>query len=411
MYEQAKHTMAHHGVVMDNLRVDLPAMMRQKEKSVTGLTKGIEGLFKKNKVSYVKGAGSLTSTPGEVLVTGADGTTSLLRAKNVLLATGSEVTPLPGVTIDEQRVVSSTGALSLKEVPKRLVVIGAGVIGLELGSVWRRLGSEVVVVEYAPSLLPMMDEDACKSFAKTLTKLGLQFRFSTKVTGVTTTDVGCTVTVAPSAGGESETISADVVLVAIGRRPHTSSLGLAAAGVTTDKAGRVTVDHAFATSSPGVYAIGDLIAGPMLAHKAEDEGIACVEGLAGMKGHMNYDTIPSIIYTHPEVAWVGLTEAEVLASGQPYKVGKFPFLANSRARTIEDADGLVKFITNAVTDKVLGVHIVGPSAGEMIAECVLTMEYGGCAEDIARTCHGHPTLSEAVREAAIMASFGKAIHF
>ena len=411
MYEDAKHSFAKHGVKVGDLQLDLSVMMAQKTQAVSGLTKGIEGLFKKNKVKYVKGAGSLTGTPGEVVVTGLDGAQSTLTTKNVLLATGSEVMPLPGVTIDEKRIVSSTGALSLAEVPKHLVVIGAGVIGLELGSVWRRLGSAVTVVEYAPKLLGMVDEDARASFQKTLTKAGIKFKFGTKVTGVKDTGSGVQVSVQAAAGGETETMEADVCLVAIGRKPHTASLNLEAAGVKTDKAGRVVVDtHTFATSAPGVYAIGDIVAGPMLAHKAEEEGIACVEHLAGLAGHVNYATIPSIIYTHPEVAWVGKTEEEVKAAGLPYKVGKFPFLANSRARTVEDADGLVKFISHAETDEILGVHIVGASAGEMIAECVLAMEYGGSAEDIARTCHGHPTLTEAVKEAAMAASIGKAIH-
>jgi len=328
-----------------------------------------------------------------------------------------------------------------------MIVIGGGVIGLELGSVWRRLGAEVTVVEYAPTLLNIMDDEARKSFHKTLTKMGMKFKararqaprataamppvggwrarplprtphhlapaqFSSKVTGVAHSGSGVDVSVAPAAGGESETMHADVVLVAIGRRPRSASLGLDAAGVKTDKGGRVVVETpSFATSVPGVFAIGDLVAGPMLAHKAEEEGIACVESLAGLAGHVNYDTIPSIIYTHPEVAWVGKTEEEVKAAGVPYKTGKFPFMANSRARTNEDADGLVKFISHAETDAILGVHIVGTSAGEMIAECVLAMEYGGSAEDIARVCHGHPTLSEAVKEAAMAVSIGKAIHF
>jgi len=296
-------------------------------------------------------------------------------------------------------------------VPKKLVVIGGGVIGLELGSVWARLGSEVTVVEYAPTLLNIMDDEARKAFHKTLVRLGMKFRFGTKVTGAQYDGSAVKVTVAPAAGGDSEVIDADVVLVAIGRRPHTASLGLEAAGVKTDKAGRVVIEpHSFATSAAGVFAIGDIVAGPMLAHKAEEEGIACVEQLAGKAGHVNYDTIPSIIYTHPEVAWVGKTEEQVKADGTPYTVGKFPFMANSRARTNDDADGLVKFITHKETNQILGAHIVGPSAGELIAEIVLAMEYGGSAEDIARTCHGHPTLSEGVKEAA-MATYGKAIHF
>jgi dihydrolipoamide dehydrogenase len=293
-------------------------------------------------------------------------------------------------------------------VPKKLVVIGGGVIGLELGSVWARLGSEVTVVEYAPTLLNIMDDEARKAFQRTLVKMGMQFKFSTKVTGAALTDGGgVKVSVAPAAGGDAETLDADVVLVAIGRRPHTASLGLSAAGVTTDKAGRVVVDmHTYASSAPGVFAIGDIIAGPMLAHKAEEEGISCVEQLAGKVGHVNYDTIPSIIYTHPEVAWVGKTEEQVKADGTPYSVGKFPFMANSRARTNDDADGLVKIIAHKESNAILGVHIVGVSAGELLAECVLAMEYGGSAEDIARTCHAHPTLSEAVKEAA-MATNGK----
>ncbi len=297
------------------------------------------------------------------------------------------------------------------EVPKRLLVIGGGVIGLELGSVWARLGSQVTVVEYAPTLLNVMDDEARKAFQRTLVKMGIQFKFSTKVTSAVSDGTTVRVGVAPAAGGDAETLEADVVLVAIGRRPHTASLALPAAGVTTDKAGRVVVDmHTYATSAPGVFAIGDIVAGPMLAHKAEEEGISCVEQLAGKPGHVNYDTIPSIIYTHPEVAWVGKTEEQVKAEGTPYSIGKFPFMANSRARTNDDADGLVKIIAHKETNAILGVHIVGTSAGELLAECVLAMEYGGSAEDIARTCHGHPTLSEAVKEAA-MATNGKSIHF
>ena len=315
--------------------------------------------------------------------------------------------PLPGVTIDEQRIVSSTGALSLTEVPKKMVVIGGGVIGLELGSVWARLGTAVTIVEYAPTLLNIMDDEARKAFQRTLTKMGMAFKFSTKVTSAAWDGTAVRVGTQPAAGGETETLDADVVLVAIGRRPHTASLGLADAGVATDKAGRVVVDmHTYATSAPGVFAIGDIIAGPMLAHKAEEEGIACVEQLAGQAGHVNYDTIPSIIYTHPEVAWVGKTEEQVKAAGTPYTVGKFPFMANSRARTNDDADGLVKIIAHKETNAILGAHIVGTSAGELLAEVVLAMEYGGSAEDIARTCHAHPTLSEAVKEAAMSAMAG-----
>lgn len=298
------------------------------------------------------------------------------------------------------------------EVPKSLIVLGGGVIGLELGSVWARLGAKVTVVEFAPTLLNIMDDEARKAFQRTLVKLGFTFKFSTKMVGAAVDEASGEVVcvVEPSAGGEPEELRADVLLVAVGRRPHTASLGLAEAGVRVDKAGRVEVDmHSYASSAPGVYAIGDLIAGPMLAHKAEEEGVACVEQLAGLPGHVNYATIPSVIYTHPEVAWVGLTEEQVKAAGTPYAVGKFPFMANSRARTNDDADGLVKFITNKETNAILGVHIVGPSAGDLLAECVLAMEYGGSAEDIARTCHSHPTLSEAVKEAA-MATYDKAVH-
>ena len=387
-------------------------MMAQKAKSVDGLTKGIEGLFKKNKVTYSKGWGSLSSTPGEVVVSKEDGTTETISAKNIILATGSEPASLPGVEVDEKTVVTSTGALSLTEVPKRMVVVGGGVIGLELGSVWGRLGSKITVVEFGKDICPPMDAQMRKTFQRALKKQGFDFKMEKKVTGAKKLDSGAIeLTIEPSAGGDAITMEADVVLVATGRKPYTSGLGLDAAGVETNKVGQVKVDmHSYATTKPGVFAIGDIVEGPMLAHKAEEEGISCVEQLAGKAGHVNYDVIPSIIYTHPEVAWCGKTEEEVKESGVKYNVGTFPFAANSRARTNDDFEGLVKFVSCADTDKILGAHIVGPNAGELLGECVLAMEYGGSTEDIARTCHGHPTLSEAVKEAAL-ATGGKPIHF
>lgn len=386
--------------------------MAQKAKSVDGLTKGIEGLFKKNKVTYSKGWGSLSSTPGEVVVSKEDGTTETISAKNIILATGSEPASLPGVEVDEKTVVTSTGALSLTEVPKRMVVVGGGVIGLELGSVWGRLGSKITVVEFGKDICPPMDAQMRKTFQRALKKQGFDFKMEKKVTGAKKLDSGAIeLTIEPSAGGDAITMEADVVLVATGRKPYTSGLGLDAAGVETNKVGQVKVDmHSYATTKPGVFAIGDIVEGPMLAHKAEEEGISCVEQLAGKAGHVNYDVIPSIIYTHPEVAWCGKTEEEVKESGVKYNVGTFPFAANSRARTNDDSEGLVKFVSCADTDKILGAHIVGPNAGELLGECVLAMEYGGSTEDIARTCHGHPTLSEAVKEAAL-ATGGKPIHF
>ena len=386
-------------------------MMEQKSKSVTGLTKGIEGLFKKNKVSYVKGWGALTANPGEVVVSKEDGSTETISAKNVILATGSEPATLPGVDVDEETIVTSTGALSLKSVPERMVVIGGGVIGLELGSVWSRLGAKVTVVEFGKDICPPMDAQMRKTFQRALKKQGFDFKMEKKMTAAEKTASGVKLTVEPSAGGDAEFLETDVVLVATGRKPYTTGLGLDAAGVEVNPRGQVMVDmHTYATNKPGVYAIGDIVEGPMLAHKAEEEGISCVEQLAGKAGHVNYDVIPSIIYTHPEVAWCGKTEEEVKASGVEYNVGTFPFAANSRARTNDDSEGLVKFVSCAKTDKILGAHIVGPNAGELLGECVLAMEYGAATEDIARTCHGHPTLSEAVKEAAL-ATGGKPIHF
>jgi len=407
-YEDAKHGFAKHGITFGGeLKIDVGVMMEQKMKAVTGLTKGIEGLFKKNKVTYVKGWGKLLSS-NEVEVTKDDGSREVITTKNVVLATGSAPAALRGVETDEETIVTSTGALDLKKVPETMVVIGGGVIGLELGSVWSRLGAKVTVVEFADQICgPAIDDEIRSSFQRALKKQGFNFKMKTKVTSaVKKPEGGVTLTIEPSAGGESSTIDADIVLVATGRKPYTAGLGLDAVGVKTNKLGQIVIDrHTFATSVPGVFAIGDIVEGPMLAHKAEEEGIACVDNIAGREGHINYDNIPSVIYTHPEVAWSGKTEAEVKASGVAYRVGKFPFMANSRARTNDDAEGMVKFVVDAKTDKILGAHIMGPGAGELLAECVLAMEYGGTAEDIAKVCHSHPTTSEAVKEAAMAATF------
>jgi dihydrolipoamide dehydrogenase len=384
-------------------------MMKQKDKAVTGLTKGIEGLFKKNKVTYVKGYGKITSS-GEVTVDLLDGGSQTVKGKHIIIATGSAVKNLPGITIDEEKVVSSTGALALKEIPEKLVVIGGGYIGLEMGSVWGRLGSQVTVVEFGDAIVPSMDAEVRKSFQRSLEKQKMKFKLKTKVVKVEESGNGLTLHLEAAEGGSPSTLDANVVLVAAGRTPFTKGLGLEELGVKVDKFGRVEVDHDFKTNVPGIYAIGDVIPGPMLAHKAEEDGVACVELLAGKAGHVNYDTVPGVVYTHPEVASVGKTEEQVKAANIKYNVGKFPFMANSRARSIDDAEGMVKIIAEKETDKILGVHIMGPSAGELIHEAVLAMEYGASSEDIARVCHGHPTLSEAVKEAA-MATYDKPIHF
>lgn len=409
MYHDAQHNFGSHGVKVGSVSIDLPAMMQQKDKAVTGLTKGIEGLFKKNKVTYVKGYGKITSS-NEVRVDLLDGSSQTVKGKNIIIATGSAVKPLPGITIDEQKVVSSTGALTLKEVPEKLVVIGGGYIGLEMGSVWGRLGSQVTVVEFGDAIVPSMDAEVRKSFQRALEKQKMKFKLKTKVVKVEDNGNGVTLHLEASDGGSPSTMEANVVLVAAGRTPFTKGLGLEELGVKLDKFGRVEVDHSFKTNVPGVFAIGDVIPGPMLAHKAEEDGVACVELIAGKAGHVNYDTVPGVVYTHPEVASVGKTEEQVKAANIKYNVGKFPFMANSRARSIDDAEGMVKIIADKETDKILGVHIMGPSAGELIHEAVLAMEYGASSEDIARVCHGHPTLSEAVKEAA-MATYDKPIHF
>jgi len=403
LFEEASHgTLAKFGVKLGSVELDLPAMHAEKAKAVKELTGGIEFLFKKNKVTWLKGQAKFTGA-NKVEV----GRQSV-SAANIVIATGSSVTPLPGVTIDQDRIVDSTGALSFPEVPNHLVVIGGGVIGLELGSVWRRLGAKVTVVEFLDEILPGMDGEVRKESRKLFAKQGMEFRTSTKVTGATVKGSKVTLTVEPAAGGAAETIEADRVLVSIGRRPNTDGLGLDAIGLSPNKRGQIEVDGRFATSVAGVWAIGDVTPGPMLAHKAEDEGIAVAENIAGLTGIVNHAVIPSVVYTYPEVASVGLTEEDAKARGE-IKVGKFPFLANSRAKTNRDTDGFVKVIADARSDRVLGVHIISSLAGTMIAQAAQAMEFGATSEDIAYTCHAHPTHSEAIKEAA-MAVTGKPIH-
>ena len=408
LYEEATRGFAAHGIKVNGAAVDLPTMMGRKDKVVTDLTKGVEFLFNKNKVAYIKGAARLLGANKiSVAANGAAGQT--IEAKNIVIATGSEVMPLPGVEIDEQQIVTSTGALTLAKVPGHMVVVGGGYIGLEMGSVWRRLGAKVTVVEFLDRIVPGMDGEIAKQFQRILTKQGMTFRLGTKVTAAKKAKAGVTLTLEPAAGGKAETLDADVVLVAIGRRPYTNGLGLEAAGVAIDNKGRITTDRHFRTNVPGIYAIGDVIAGPMLAHKAEEEGVAVAEILAGQVGHVNYETVPGIVYTWPEVATVGKSEEELKAANVAYKVGKFPFIANSRARCSAETDGFVKLLADAKTDRVLGAHIIGPEAGTLIHECVMAMEFGASAEDVARAFHGHPTLNEAVKEAALGVA-GRAIH-
>jgi dihydrolipoamide dehydrogenase len=397
-FHEASHDFAALGIKAE-VGLDLPAMMARKDKVVGELTKGVEFLFKKNKVEGIVGEAKIVA-PGKVEVKGKDGTRTLT-AKNIIIATGSDVAKLPGVTIDEKQIVSSTGAIALKEVPKRLLVVGAGVIGLELGSVWRRLGSEVTVVEFLDRITPGIDGEIGKAFQRVLTKQGFTFQLSTKVVGVEKAKTGLKVTVEPAAGGEKSVIETDIMLVAIGRTPYTAGLGLEGVGVALDSRGRVVTDNHYRTNVAGIYAIGDCREGAMLAHKAEDEAVAVAEIIAGKAGHVNYDAIPSVVYTFPEVASVGKTEEELKAAGIAYKIGKFPFTANARAKTINATDGMVKIIADAATDRVLGCHILGPEAGNLIAEVVLAIEFGAASEDIARTCHSHPTLTEAVRQAAM----------
>jgi dihydrolipoamide dehydrogenase len=398
-YAEAGHGFADMGIKV-KLALDLAAMLAFKDQGVKGNVDGVAFLLRKNKIDHFHGTGRIAG-PGKVEVTFINGEKQAVEAKSIAIATGSEVASLPGISIDEKRILSSTGALSLPEVPKRLVVIGAGYIGLELGSVWSRLGSEVTVVEMLDRVAPGLDAEVAKQLQRVLSKQGLVFNLGTKVTSIDNKGKSLKLTLEPAKGGKAETLDCDVVLVAVGRTPNTQGLGLGDIGVKTDNRGRVVVDDKFATSVPGVYAIGDVIEGPMLAHKAEDEGMALAEILAGQAGHVNYDVIPSVIYTAPEVASVGKTEEELKEAGIGYKVGKFPFTANGRAKVNRTTEGFVKVLADADTDRVLGVHIIGADAGTMIAEAAVLMEFGGSAEDLARTCHAHPTLNEAVKEAAL----------
>jgi dihydrolipoamide dehydrogenase len=400
LYEEAGHDFPKMGIQVGNRALDLPAMMKFKDEGVDGNVKGVAFLFKKNKIDSYQGVGRIAA-PGQVEVKAADGKIETLETKAIVIATGSDVAKLRGIDIDEKRIVSSTGALVLDKVPARLLVVGAGVIGLELGSVWRRLGSEVIVVEFLDRILPGMDLDVGRSFQRLLQKQGITFKLSSKVTSVDSSGNRLKAQIEPAAGGAAEAIEADVALVAVGRVPFTEGLGLEAVGVAKDNRGRVIVDQHFQTNVAGIFAIGDVIAGPMLAHKAEDEGVAVAEILAGQAGHVNYDVIPNVVYTFPEVASVGKTEEELKDAGIVYNVGKFPFTANGRAKVNHQTDGFVKILADAKTDRVLGVHIVGADAGNMIAEAAIAMEFGAASEDIARTCHAHPTLTEAVKEAAL----------
>lgn len=399
LYEAAGKEFADMGIETGKISLNLEKMMGQKDDAVSGLTKGVAGLLKKNKVDHIEGKGRLAGK-GKVVVTAADGSEKTLSTKHIVIATGSEVTPLPGVEIDEKQIVSSTGALALDKVPGKLVLIGAGVIGLELGSVWRRLGSEVTVVEYLDRVLPTMDGEISKQAKRLFEKQGMIFKLSRKVTGVEKTKSGLKVTTEAAKGDEEEVLDADVVLVCIGRRPYTEGLGLESVGIEADKRGFIANEH-FKTSAEGVWVIGDATHGPMLAHKAEDDGVACAELIAGKAGHVNYLATPSVVYTRPEIASVGYTEEQLKEQGRAYKVGKFPFMANSRARTNHDTDGFVKVLADAETDEILGGHIMGPHAGEMIGELALAMEFRAASEDIARTSHAHPTLSEAIRQACM----------
>jgi len=410
-FHDAKHHFADHGIEIGDVKINVDKMMESKANTVTGLTGGIEHLLKKHKVDYFKGKGSITG-PNGVSVALSDGGDKNLESKNIVIATGSEVTPLPPVPVDNAvgKIVDSTGALDISKVPETMAVIGGGVIGLEMGSVWSRLGTKVTVIEFMDRICPSMDTELTKKFQQTLKKQGFKFNLKTKVVNNEVVEDGVILTTEAAKGGKEKTQKYDIVLVSTGRRPYTDGLNLEQLGIKTDKLGRIEVDKHFKTAVPSIYAIGDCIDGPMLAHKAEEEGIAAIETIAGFAGHVNYDTIPGVIYTYPEVASVGKTEEELKEAGVKYSKGSFPFQANSRARANGSADGFVKILTDAQTDKILGCHIIGPNAGEMIAEGVLGMEYGASSEDIARTCHAHPTLSEAFKEAC-MDAYDQPIHF
>ncbi len=402
-FEEATHGFKDHGVMIESVKLDLARMQARKGEVVTANVKGVEFLFKKNKVTWLKGEGRIIAA-GKVSVAGTD-----YEAKSIVIATGSESIPLPGLEVDEKTIVSSTGALELDRVPGHLVVIGGGYIGLELGSVWLRLGAKVTVVEFLDRLVASMDTEIGKTFERVLGKQGMSFRLKTKVTGAARTDHGVALTLEPAAGGPAETLEADVVLVAIGRRPYYEGLGIEEAGVALDDRKRIRIDAHYATNVPGIYAIGDIVTGPMLAHKAEEEGVAVAEILAGQAGHVNYGVIPGVVYTWPEVASIGATEEMLKADGRAYNVGKFPFTANGRARAMGSTDGFVKILADKDTDQILGAHIIGPDAGTLIAEIATAMEFGASSEDVARTCHAHPSLNEAVKEAALAVE-GRALH-
>ena len=408
VYDSALNHMADLGVKASGVKLDLKTMMGAKDKTVEDLTNGIAFLFKKNKIDHIEGTGSLKDK-NTVSVKPSKGKAKTITADNIIIATGSDVASLPGIKIDEKVVVSSTGALALPKVPKHLLVIGGGVIGLELGSVWKRLGAKVTVVEYLDRLIPGMDLDIAKNFARILKKQGFDIHLSSKVVGVKTSKTGAKVDVEPAKGGDAKTFDCDVVLMAVGRTPYTEGLGLDKVGVETDDRGRIKVGADFSSSVTNIYAIGDVIEGPMLAHKAEDEGVAAADNIAGLTGHVNHDVIPGVIYTMPEVACVGKNEEDLKEAGIAYNVGKFPFTANSRAKANHQTDGFVKVLADKETDRVLGVHIIGADAGNMIAEAALAMEFGASSEDIAMTCHAHPTETEAMKEAA-MAAYAKPIH-
>ncbi len=402
-FHEVRHGFVDHGIDVDSARIDIARMQKRKADVVSANVKGIEFLFKKNKVTWLKGAARITA-PGQVSV---DGQT--YAAKSIVIATGSEVVPLPGIDIDETKIVSSTGALELDHVPQSLVVIGGGYIGLELGSVWSRLGAKVTVVEYLDRLVPGMDLEIGKTFERVLGKQGFTFKLGTKVTAARREGDGVTLTLEPAKGGAPETLTADIVLVSVGRRPFTGDIGLEAAGVERDERGFIKADAHFQTTAAGIYAVGDVLRGPLLAHKAEEEGIALAEILAGKAGHVNYDVIPGVVYTWPEVASIGKTEEQLKEAGASYSVGKFPFTANARARAMGSTDGFVKILADKATDRILGAHIIGPDAGTLIAEIATAMEFGASSEDVARTCHAHPSLNEAVKEAALAVE-GRALH-
>lgn len=408
LFEEAGNEFSALGIDIPTPKLNLKAMMKHKQDTVDANVGGISFLLKKNKVDTFIGTGKILAT-GKVQVTDVDGASHVVETKNIVIATGSDVAHLQGVEIDERQIVSSTGALELESVPSKMILIGAGVIGLELGSVWRRLGAKVEVIEYLDRILPGMDTDTAKQFQRILEKQGMVFHLGKKVTGAVASKKGVSLTVESASGGDVSTVDADVVIVCIGRKPFTKGLGLEEIGVALDHRGCIETDHHYATNVAGVYAIGDVITGPMLAHKAEDEGVALAEQLAGKAGHVNYDVIPGVVYTHPEIASVGKTEEELKAAGIAYNVGKFPFTANGRARAMRSMDGFVKILADATTDKVLGAHIIAVGAGDMIHEVAVLMEFGGSSEDLARTCHAHPTMSEAVKEAA-MAVEKRAIH-